>query len=95
MLSKVSDKEYIMGDYKITLDGDYWLISKSPEIKTRVVDSVRCSYRDDAFRIAMFMTSERLVHDGLKEMMGLAATEAGIDPAKLDTEKIVGELSGK
>ena len=72
MLSKVDDKTYIFGNYRITKESDgYWLLVPSTPVygkTTWLTNEIRCDSRDDAFRIANVFTGEELVALGIREM---------------------------
>ena len=82
MLSKVDDKTYIFGNYRITDEGGWWLLVPStPQYgkKTWLTNEIRCDSRDDAFRIANVFTGEELVGDGIREMFKLHGVERILD----------------
>jgi len=78
VLSKVDDKTYILGNYRITEEENWWLlIPSTPQYgkKTWLTNEIRCDSRDDAFRIANIFTGEELVCEGIREMFKLVVEE--------------------
>jgi hypothetical protein len=82
MLSKVDDKTYIFGNYRITEEKGYWLLVPStPQygFKTWLTNDIRCDSREDAFRIANVFTGEELVGEGLRDVFKLWGVERILD----------------
>jgi len=78
VLSKVDDKTYILGNYRITEEKGWWLlIPSTPQYgkKTWLTNEIRCDSREDAFRIANIFTGEELVCEGIKQIFKLWGEE--------------------